>query len=175
MHLCIVTFLFCQPIPSPPLASFNPSYTICPPVYLLGDPSYFARGANTHPLLPLVGYQLSSPCCLTHPEGTPQIKLHIYIDNINNISRPGWYNYYPQHYHTGEDILYIILGMCTLVIFRTIQAQIGYKQIVLVTWVMLSVPVLGLREVRSCSRWSSVSSPNIRDDKARMSKGHWHK
>jgi hypothetical protein len=58
------------------------------PVYLLGDPSSFARGANTHPLLSLVGYQLFSPCCLAHPKGTLQIKLHIYIDEINNISRP---------------------------------------------------------------------------------------
>jgi hypothetical protein len=58
------------------------------PVYLLGDPSSFARGANTHPLLSLAGYQLFSPCCLAHPKGTPQIKSHIYIDDINNISCP---------------------------------------------------------------------------------------
>jgi hypothetical protein len=73
--------------------SVNPSlvshllYPI-PPFYLLGDPSSFARGANIHPLTSLVSYQLSSPCCLTHPEGSPQIKLHIYIEDINNISRP---------------------------------------------------------------------------------------
>ncbi len=83
---------FCQPTPCPPFASFNPPYTARPPVYLLGDPSSFACGANTHPLLSLVGYQLFSPCCLTHPKGTPQIKLCIYIDDINNISRPVWFS-----------------------------------------------------------------------------------
>ncbi len=72
---------FCWPTPCFPFAPFNSL------VYLLGDPSSFARGANIHPLLSLVSYQLSSPCCLTYPEGTPQIKLHIYIDNIN-IRRP---------------------------------------------------------------------------------------
>jgi hypothetical protein len=29
------------------------------------------RDANTHPLSSLVSYQLSLPCCLTHPEDTP--------------------------------------------------------------------------------------------------------
>ncbi len=36
--------------------------------YLLGDPASFARGANTHPLLSLVFYQMFSPCCFTHPK-----------------------------------------------------------------------------------------------------------
>jgi hypothetical protein len=78
---------FCQPTPCLSFASFNSL------VYLLGDPSSFAHGANIHPLSSLVSYQLSSPCCLTHPEGTPQIKLHIYIDDINNISCLVWYIY----------------------------------------------------------------------------------
>ncbi len=73
------------------IASFNASYTIPPPVYLLGDPSSFACGANTHSLLSLDGYQLFSPCCWTHAKCTPQIKLHIYIDDINNIIHPIWY------------------------------------------------------------------------------------
>jgi hypothetical protein len=44
---------------------------LCSPTplfYLLGDPASFARGANSHPLLPLVCYQLFSPCCFTHPK-----------------------------------------------------------------------------------------------------------
>jgi hypothetical protein len=56
------------------------------PPYLLEDPFSCARDVNIHLPSSLVSYQLSSPCCLTHPEDTPQIKLHIYIDNINNIS-----------------------------------------------------------------------------------------
>jgi hypothetical protein len=56
------------------------------PFYLLEDPFSCARGVNIHPSSSLVIYQLFSPCCLTHPEDTPQIKLHIYIDDIN-ISR----------------------------------------------------------------------------------------
>jgi hypothetical protein len=86
MYICggvhMVTFLFCQPTPYFPFASSNSL------VYLLGDPSSFARGVIIHPLSSLVRYQLSSPCCLTHPEGTPQTKLHIYTDDINNIVVP---------------------------------------------------------------------------------------
>jgi hypothetical protein len=42
-------------------------YNSTPSFYLLGDPVSFARGANTHPLLSLLCYQLFSPCCFTHP------------------------------------------------------------------------------------------------------------
>jgi hypothetical protein len=65
-----------------PLACTNPSF------YLLVDSSSYAHGANIHPLLSLVSYQLFSPCCLTHPEDTPQIKLHIYIDDITTSTVP---------------------------------------------------------------------------------------
>jgi hypothetical protein len=87
MALCIYAdsygnIYFCQPTPCFPIASLNSL------VNLLGDPSSFARGANIHPLSSLVSYQLSFPCCFTHPEGTPQIKLNIYIDGTNNISHP---------------------------------------------------------------------------------------
>jgi hypothetical protein len=65
-----------------PLAYSNPS------LYLLGDPSSYARGANIHPLSSLVSYQLFSPCCLTRPEDTPQIKLHTYIYDITTLAFP---------------------------------------------------------------------------------------
>jgi hypothetical protein len=55
-------------------------------LYLLEDPSSYERGANIHPLSSLVSYQLSSPCCLTHPKDNPQIKLHIYIDDISSAA-----------------------------------------------------------------------------------------
>ncbi len=50
--------------------------------YLLEDPSFGDRGANIHPLSSLVGDQLPTSCFLTLPEDTPQITLHVYIDNI---------------------------------------------------------------------------------------------
>ncbi len=37
---------------------------------VLGDPFSCDRGANTHPLSPLVSNQLFTPCYLTHPEDT---------------------------------------------------------------------------------------------------------
>ncbi len=75
--------------PPPPLLYSIPLFApFVFPVYLLGDSSSFAHGANIYPLSSLVSYQLFSPCCLTHLEGTPQINLHIYIDDINNISHP---------------------------------------------------------------------------------------
>ncbi len=103
MHLrvCIVAFLFCQPAPC------FPACFIQFPFYLLGDPSSFACGANIHPVSSLVSYQLFSPCCLTHPEGTPQIKLHIYIDNINNISRPIWYKKCMRQYKCTGYTIYV--------------------------------------------------------------------
>ncbi len=58
------------------------------PLCLLRDPSSYARGANIHPLSSLASYQLFSPCCLTHPEDTAQIKLHIYIDDITTSAAP---------------------------------------------------------------------------------------
>ncbi len=61
-----------------PTACINPSF------YSLGDPSSFARGANTHPLLSLVSYQLFSLAVSPTPR---HLTLHIYIYNINNISR----------------------------------------------------------------------------------------
>jgi hypothetical protein len=95
MTICTHTHTFsdvssCWPTPCPPLC-FIQSLLYNPPSCLLTWRSlFFALGANTHPLLSLVGYQLFSPCCLTHPKGTPHIMLHIYIDDIN-ISRPVWY------------------------------------------------------------------------------------
>ncbi len=65
-----------------------PLCTINHPLYLLGDPSSYARGANIHPISSLVSYRLFSPCCLTRFEDTPQIKLHIYIDDITTSAAP---------------------------------------------------------------------------------------
>jgi hypothetical protein len=104
------------------VALFNSACTISPPVYLLGDPSSFARGANTHPLSSLVSYQLFSPCCLTHPGSTPQIKLHIYIDNINNISCPVWYVQSAKDTFITPDFLYSSFYL--LVITSSSQLQL---------------------------------------------------
>ncbi len=87
-----ISFSVSPSLGSPLLHSIPLFASFVSPVYVLGDPFSFARGANIYPLSSLVSYQLFSPCCLTHPEGTPQIKLHIYIEDINNISPPVWYN-----------------------------------------------------------------------------------
>ncbi len=80
------TFTMVFSMVNPPLLSslaFSfPFALINRSLYLLGDPSFDDSGANIHPLSSLVSYQLSLPCCLTHPVDTPQIKLHVYIDDI---------------------------------------------------------------------------------------------
>jgi hypothetical protein len=78
------------------------------PFYLLGDPSSFARGANIHPLSSLVSYQLYSPCWLTHPEGTPQIKLHIYIDDINTSAVPSDTLMIKALIYSGQTVLHVL-------------------------------------------------------------------
>jgi hypothetical protein len=49
---------------APPFASHSPTpFTLAnPSLYLLGEAAFLARGANTHPLLSLVCYQLFSRC-----------------------------------------------------------------------------------------------------------------
>jgi hypothetical protein len=64
---------------SPLSERINPLY------YLLGDPSFGDRGANVHPLSPLVSGQLFTPCFLTLPNPSqrhPWFMLHVYRDDI---------------------------------------------------------------------------------------------
>ncbi len=78
----------------PPLASYCPLFFLITPFYLLGEPAFLARGANTHPLVSLVCYQLLTLCYFTHPNTPHRSGYKIYIDDIINISRPVWYNYH---------------------------------------------------------------------------------
>jgi hypothetical protein len=88
MHRCIhiTTTISCQPTRwvSPrfilPLLR-DPTLLF----YLLGDPASFTRGANTHPLLSLVCYQLFSPCCFTHPK-TPHRSSYIFTQTTSTTS-----------------------------------------------------------------------------------------
>ncbi len=66
-------------------------------------PSSCVRGANIHPLSSLVSYQLFSPCCLTRPKDTPQIKLHIYIDDITASA-------VPSDTSTSRLVIYLLLA-----------------------------------------------------------------
>jgi hypothetical protein len=68
----------CHPTPCPLLPAF----------LLTGRTSFLARGANTHPLLSLVCYQLPTLCCFSHPTTPHRSSHNIYIDDINNISHP---------------------------------------------------------------------------------------
>ncbi len=83
-HMSNISILLTHPLTLSCFIPF-PIHLSTLPFYLLGDPLSCARGANIHPPLSLVSYQLFFPVCLTHPEDTPQIKLHIY-------SRRGIYN-----------------------------------------------------------------------------------
>jgi hypothetical protein len=83
---------------TPPLAPYYPLFLLatpylCYPLFLLTwRTSYLAHGANTHPLLSLVCYQLLTLCYFSHPNTPHRSSYNIYIDDINNISRPIWYN-----------------------------------------------------------------------------------
>jgi hypothetical protein len=54
--------------------------------------SFLDRGANTHSLLSLVCYRLFTLCHFSHPDTPQRSSYNIYIDDINNISCPVWYN-----------------------------------------------------------------------------------
>jgi hypothetical protein len=79
---------------NPPLASHCPLLFTCHPSFLLPTflhtwrTSFLARGANTHPPLSLVCYQLPTLCYFSHPNTPHRSSYNIYIDDINNISRP---------------------------------------------------------------------------------------
>jgi hypothetical protein len=64
------------------------------PFLLTWRTSFLAPGANTHPLLSLVCYQLLTLCYFAHPDTPHRSGYNIYINDINNISRPVWYNYF---------------------------------------------------------------------------------
>jgi hypothetical protein len=66
----------------PSLLILLPLHELTHLFYLLGDPSFGDRGANVHPLSSLASDQLSIPCCLTLPEDTPWLILHVYRDDI---------------------------------------------------------------------------------------------
>jgi hypothetical protein len=74
------------PLPHPLFYSTNPFYITT--FYLLWKPAFLARGANTHPLLSLVCFQLFTPYCFTHPETAHRSSYSIYIDDINNSAVP---------------------------------------------------------------------------------------
>jgi hypothetical protein len=96
--------ILCQPTPCfLVLLQFAPFY-IVQPLFLLTWRSCFFCSWCEYPLLSLACYQLFSPCCFTHTK----IKLHIYKDNINDISHPVWYT-------PLGDVVFIMLH--TLVVF----------------------------------------------------------
>jgi hypothetical protein len=71
-----------------------PTFFTCNPLIMLPTflltwrTSYFACGANAHPLLSLVCYQLLTLCHFSHPNTPHRSSYNIYIDDINNISCP---------------------------------------------------------------------------------------
>ncbi len=87
-----------------PLLLITCSLYLTPLFYLLGEPAFLARSLNTHLLLSLVCYQLFTLCCFTHPDTPRRSSYSIYIDDINNISRPVWYNMY---YWMELTVLYL--------------------------------------------------------------------
>ncbi len=67
----------------------NP-YSLLPRVYLLGEPALFARGgefpSTLVPGLLTTAPPFTSPPTPSHP--THRLSYNVYIDDINNTSRP---------------------------------------------------------------------------------------
>jgi hypothetical protein len=81
---------FTDPPFASPFVHFQPFVQVSHPFYLHGDPSFYDRGANIHPLSSLVSDQLFTLCFLTPPRDTPRFMLHVNRDDISNIV---WYMY----------------------------------------------------------------------------------
>ncbi len=95
VQICRHTTILVNPSPC-----FSPSHHPIPfytsqSLYLLTWRTSFSCSWCKYPST-LVPGLLSTvlPLLLHPPQGTPQIKLRVHIDNINNISRLVWYNYY---------------------------------------------------------------------------------
>jgi hypothetical protein len=101
---------------TPPFASHSPSshsplYLPIPLFYLLGEPASLARGANTHPLLSLVCYQLFSPCCFTHPKAPPDQVTYLHRQHQQHqpsrlIQLPLFGNFEPKVAQEEKYFLY---------------------------------------------------------------------
>ncbi len=71
----------------PALFTCHPSFLL-PAFLLTWRTSFLSRGANAHPLLSLVCYQLPNLCYFSHPNTPHRSIYNIYIDDINNTSHP---------------------------------------------------------------------------------------
>jgi hypothetical protein len=60
---------------------------LLPAFLLTWRTSFLARGANSHPLMSLICYQLLTLCYFSHPNTPHRSGYNIYIDDVNNISR----------------------------------------------------------------------------------------
>ncbi len=91
-----IQWFFNQPIPLLPVLALT-----CPPLYmtfplflLTWRISFFCLRCE-YPSTLVPGLLSTVLTLLLHPpQGTPQIKLHIYIDDISNVSCPVWHNKY---------------------------------------------------------------------------------
>ncbi len=95
-------------MPTQPLA---PCYSL---FLLTWRTSFLAHGANTHPLLSLVCYQLPTLCCFSHPNTPRGLSYNIYIDDINKISRP-------RLTHWGYTVLLTFIGRLMSLVKWTAQ------------------------------------------------------
>jgi hypothetical protein len=94
MYRCMhtLTMISCQPTPLLPTLALSCPFHMIQPFFLLTWGSCFFCSWCEYPSTLVLGL-LSTllPLLLHPPQGTPQIKLHIYIDDINNISPPVWH------------------------------------------------------------------------------------
>ncbi len=112
MHRCIYIMMMISCQPTPLLLALLYLPLLHEPTllsYLLGDSASFAHGVNTHPLLSLVCYQLSSPCCFTHPK-TPHRSSYIFTQMTSTTSAV------PSDTSITKSLYYIqyIYYICTL-------------------------------------------------------------
>ncbi len=88
-YMCMTTMILYQPTPLLPVLALACTLYMIQPLFLLTWRSCFFCSWCEYPSTPVPGL-LSTvlPLLLHPPQGTPQIKLHIYIDDIYNISCP---------------------------------------------------------------------------------------
>jgi hypothetical protein len=97
-----------------PCFSFPRFFYTCQPCFLLTWRTSFTCSWCECPSFLVPGLlSTAHPLLLHPPQDTSQIKLHIYIDDINNISRLLWYKYIRDFVTCGNKTI-VVCGSTTV-------------------------------------------------------------